>query len=680
MDRSAWLLIAALWAGLSAFAAAQQAGPRAPVPTVEAQQESLRLVEELFEADLKKAQTAAKLTTAQKMFNLSSEQGNDRAGQYTLLRRSLDLSIEVAQPALAWQAVDALAQNFELDALALKVETLERLAATVKFSTALKTLAESATRTEEALLAAERLDLAPRALEIGLAAAAKSRATDLTKALLKQRQMLEELTKDQAVVSASLKTLQQDPSHAQANLIVGKYRCLIQQDWSTGLDLLAKCADAKLVNLAKLERDQPGQADALVQLADGWWDWGQDAAEREKQGALRRALTWYEKALPSLTGIVKIRAERRVADNRALLGPSALETTVATTAPVTPAPNTTTNPKTLPRAGGKRLLPGLVVADFARVKSQDGGSGGFVPLTKLGPIISSGVITDGVGPWKFKETRNALAFGFLKIETSGDYVFDSNNFYDQNALYLNGTEVCRYRDGTKSAPIKLEAGLVPFLSLGYAGARGSVDVKWQPPGQSALSPIPPSLFAHDPDALPDTTSEFESPALDLASAEQAVALTPAQAKKLVPGLLAAPYARHASQPVGAGAFVEDKDLGPPIGPSWIVYSVSPVAFPAENNLVVRGFLKIDVPGEYAFNGNCFYDRNALLVAGKLLCPYRDGENKVNRIVLNKGLFPIVVQGFVEARGQVDIKWQPPGQSELCPIPPQALFFLPTDRK
>jgi hypothetical protein len=83
-------------------------------------------------------------------------------------------------------------------------------------------------------------------------------------------------------------------------------------------------------------------------------------------------------------------------------------------------------------------------------------------------------------------------------------------------------------------------------------------------------------------------------------------------------------------------------------------------------------LKIDVAGEYAFNANAGYDRCALYINGELICPFRDGEGKVAKAMLEKGMVPIQVVAMV-GNSQCLIKWQPPGTGDLAAIPPTVMF-------
>jgi hypothetical protein len=157
------------------------------------------------------------------------------------------------------------------------------------------------------------------------------------------------------------------------------------------------------------------------------------------------------------------------------------------------------------------------------------------------------------------------------------------------------------------------------------------------------------------------------------------ALAAGQENQLKPGLWRVLYPRHESQASTSGAFVEPDALGDPLArpdnPATI-FSLDGWTFPQEFNATASGYLKIDVPGEYAFISNSFYDRNALVVDGKILCGYRDGEQTLSKVTLPAGYVPIMSVGYFASRGKTDVTWQRPGSQVFEPIPSGALFHLP----
>ncbi len=143
------------------------------------------------------------------------------------------------------------------------------------------------------------------------------------------------------------------------------------------------------------------------------------------------------------------------------------------------------------------LKPGLVMQEYAALPNQSNSKGpdymAFVEQKGTPQVIGS------VGNWQYDQLHNAVASGFLKIDQPGEYQFNSNNFYDRNALWIGGRKICGFRDGEGNiVKVQLPAGYIHFTSVGYVAARGSVRVKWIPPGGNALSPLPDNLLFHLP--------------------------------------------------------------------------------------------------------------------------------------------------------------------------------------
>lgn len=146
------------------------------------------------------------------------------------------------------------------------------------------------------------------------------------------------------------------------------------------------------------------------------------------------------------------------------------------------------------------LAPGLIVTEYPRHASQANGKENFyVPLEQLGQPIGDKYIAESLSPWTWEPERNAVAAGFLEIEADGDYSFSTHSFYDRNLLMIQGEVVCAFRDGDDTvATIPLKKGRVNILSAGFLVGRGAdgIFVRWKPPGQTELSPIPPRLLSH----------------------------------------------------------------------------------------------------------------------------------------------------------------------------------------
>jgi len=143
--------------------------------------------------------------------------------------------------------------------------------------------------------------------------------------------------------------------------------------------------------------------------------------------------------------------------------------------------------------------------------------------------------------------------------------------------------------------------------------------------------------------------------------------------ELVPGLTVTEYPRHEDQVDEATLFLEPAKLVDPVGKQKITKSLDPWTWTAERNAIARGQLIIPRDGDYTFFADSFYDRNLLMIDGKVVCGFRDGAHATATIPLKKGTAEICVVGYVGSRGSAKVLWRPPGQKELRPIPLRALM-------
>src|SRR5207247_2575658 len=95
-------------------------------------------------------------------------------------------------------------------------------------------------------------------------------------------------------------------------LELGKYFAFQKKRWEKGLPYLAKSGDKGLQSLAREDLADPKDYKDQLALADGWWDLAGDYKDSAKLAVQMRATHWYFKAIPSLSGINRKKAEKRI--------------------------------------------------------------------------------------------------------------------------------------------------------------------------------------------------------------------------------------------------------------------------------------------------------------------------------------------------------------------------------
>lgn len=141
-----------------------------------------------------------------------------------------------------------------------------------------------------------------------------------------------------------------------------------------------------------------------------------------------------------------------------------------------------------------QMKPGLLVKEYPRTTAQGDIGKVRVLLEDLGQPLPKTFVVKSILDWHHAPERNGVASGFIKIETDGTYVFNSNNGFNRNRLFVNDVEM---QNGNASyTPIDLKKGMVPITSISYVEGGGHAKITWKPPGQKEMSEIPPKLLFH----------------------------------------------------------------------------------------------------------------------------------------------------------------------------------------
>jgi hypothetical protein len=250
---------------------------------------------------------------AAKLLRLAPEPKSKPAECYVLLREARDLAARAGDLELSLRAAEALANQFAVTPLEMKVEAFEMAgraarSAAVRLDVATRALALADDAGEaDDYEAAERLARAAQvsagALSgLPVAAAARERVKEI--AALRTAY---EPARDAA------RTLTGRPEDPDANLTLGKFYALSRGDWDRGLTLLALGSDPKLKALAAADLASPADAPGARDLGDGYAARAESESGAAKTNLLGRACWWYEQAEGKLAGSERTRLEKKVA-------------------------------------------------------------------------------------------------------------------------------------------------------------------------------------------------------------------------------------------------------------------------------------------------------------------------------------------------------------------------------
>jgi WD40 repeat protein len=288
-----------------------KAPARAAVPDAGAQDAALKTVRDLFKEEYARKDQADRVALAAKLLQKGKETTDDPAGRYVLFNEARELAAKVGEVEAALRAANEMARAYTIQPLAVKTDTLVRASDALQTPAAQQAMVDSSLHVMDEALAQDQFDSAWTLVSLAEAAAFQLGNSQVLATVQQRSQDLKDWQEEYEEVREAEQTLKKQPKEPDASLVVGSYRCFRKGQWERGLPLLAQCDDADLQAAAAKELARPSDAAAQVELADRWWELAQ-ADHAGARAMRRRALYWYQRALPRLTGLTQTRVEKRV--------------------------------------------------------------------------------------------------------------------------------------------------------------------------------------------------------------------------------------------------------------------------------------------------------------------------------------------------------------------------------
>jgi len=306
----------AIGAGQTTTKPAATAPAPLAVPDAAACKKSLDLIKTLFKDDYAKAEAADRVKLAGRLLQQAVDTRDDLVARYVLFEQAGDLAAQGGDAALVVKAVDQLS-FYAIDALDVKARLLTRALASaqqlaVGSAEACQGVATVGLDTMDLATAADRFDKA--AIFAGLAETAANRSQKVAFAASVQPRLADykALANEYARVQRALKTLAANADEPEANLIAGKYYCLVKGDFAKGLPYLAKGSEAPLRTVA--EKELAGLADSAqeIEVADAWWELASRSAGPARENALAHSRQLYQLARAHIKGFTLTKIEARL--------------------------------------------------------------------------------------------------------------------------------------------------------------------------------------------------------------------------------------------------------------------------------------------------------------------------------------------------------------------------------
>jgi len=287
---------------------------RLPIPSRADQSKALPLVVDVFRLDpteLADAEPARLSALARSILKTARDGGNDPTAQYVMFRKVCELGSKGGDLPAALEAIDEIAQRFEADATAMRIlVTRVALKASVPLASRPKVVDVALPVVDEAIDA----DLYDEAEGIAVALVRFARGTNRNciQQISLRRKTIAAQRRVYSKVAAAKRILAENADDPEANTTLGIYLCMKKDQWDEGLARLAVGSDAKLKQAALQERKKPTAPESQLALGDAWFDVVEQLPDDMKVACLDRARSWYDRCLPQLLGLRKLKAEKQL--------------------------------------------------------------------------------------------------------------------------------------------------------------------------------------------------------------------------------------------------------------------------------------------------------------------------------------------------------------------------------
>ena len=191
------------------------------------------------------------------------------------------------------RTVAAWRMAFELEPEAAEKKAIGGIVDAAKSQADRKDAALLLARTMDEQMLAEHYDVASLLLDATLAMVTKMREPAMLKELKNRETEMKTWLKLWAEAREAKATLAGMPDDAAAHLTLGRYLCLVRNDWPAGSQHLIHGSDTLLQAAAKKELTSPASAEGQLELADAWWNIGEQ--EKEK-GSVFPKIVWQDHA------------------------------------------------------------------------------------------------------------------------------------------------------------------------------------------------------------------------------------------------------------------------------------------------------------------------------------------------------------------------------------------------
>ena len=279
-------------------------------PTSEEQQAKLAELKEIYKAEFDAgAKPAGREVFIEFLLETTDRLKSDPVARFVLLREAYTKQVATKEFDAAAEVIDRLDAEFLMDPFKLRLHLLTEASPAAKLPADRLAIVNCAGELAESAIARLRIDEADKLVRIAEGQAKSLNDTKLRAKMTAMRLQVEKLAESWAPVERARQALATNSNDAAAALVDGKYRCLVEGDWKSGLKLLSKSDDPALADAAARDVAGPTADLPAVAIADGWYEIAR--AEKSLENFYARAHHWYEQA-PAGEGLEQARIQQRI--------------------------------------------------------------------------------------------------------------------------------------------------------------------------------------------------------------------------------------------------------------------------------------------------------------------------------------------------------------------------------
>ncbi len=298
--------------------------PRHEVPSGPAFDEAVKTIRELYADSYSSAvNTPKRKALPEELLRRARQERSDAVARYALLNEAYEQAIEVGDAARFEAAVGAIARDYRVSWPSLGLSGITR---------AVKRTRDAAVAREYIRLSIQMAHKAADENQMDESVALATAARDMARELALRTKDTKDGKRDSETVRDAVAVMKdaeqrreqyaefhkaelqlaEHPDNSEALRIVGRYYCLVRNDWRRGLQSLAQ-ADATVRKLVEAEGQTPVEP---LALADQWFEAASGAEPAVRPICQARALHWYTRAIDGLTGLQRVRVEARIKELR----------------------------------------------------------------------------------------------------------------------------------------------------------------------------------------------------------------------------------------------------------------------------------------------------------------------------------------------------------------------------